>query len=50
MQSHIGCTRTQSLAGANKGYQVVEGGRGVFTEKGAKLGAGLSDIESDFVL
>jgi hypothetical protein len=50
MKSHSGCTRTQSLAGANKGHQIVEEGRGVFIEKGAKLGDGPSDIGSGFVL
>jgi hypothetical protein len=49
VQSHSGCTRTQSLAGANKGHQVVEEGRGVVVEKGAKLGAEPSDAESGFV-
>jgi hypothetical protein len=50
VQSHSGCTRTQSLAGANKRYQVVEGGRGVIVEKGAKLGVGPFDTKSGFVL
>jgi hypothetical protein len=36
VQSHSGCTRTQSLAGANKGYQIVEGGCGVVVERGLK--------------
>jgi hypothetical protein len=31
VQSHSGCTRTQSIAGAN---QVVKGGRGVIVERG----------------
>jgi hypothetical protein len=34
MQSHSGCTRKQSLAGANKDHQVVEEGHGVIIEKG----------------
>jgi hypothetical protein len=50
MQSHSGCTRTQSLAGANKGHQVVEEGREVVVEGGAKLGAEPSDTGSGFVL
>jgi hypothetical protein len=29
VQSHSGCTRTQSLAGANKRHQVIEEGREV---------------------
>jgi hypothetical protein len=29
VQSHSGCTSTQSLAGANQDRQIVEGGRGV---------------------
>jgi hypothetical protein len=50
MQSHCGCTRTQSLAGANNRHQVVEEGREVFVEGGAKLGAEPSDKGSGFVL
>jgi hypothetical protein len=34
IQSHSGCTRTQSLAGANKRHQVIEEGRGVVIERG----------------
>jgi hypothetical protein len=34
VKSHGGCTRTQSLAGANKGHQVIEEGREVVIEKG----------------
>jgi hypothetical protein len=49
MQSHSGCTKTQSLAGANKGHKVVEGGCGVIIEK-AKLGAEPSDTRSGFVM
>jgi hypothetical protein len=33
VQSHSGCTRTQSLAGANKRHQVVVGGCEVIVEK-----------------
>jgi hypothetical protein len=50
MQSHRGCTRTQSLAGEKNRHQVVEEGREVVVEGGAKLGAEPSDIGSDFVL
>jgi hypothetical protein len=50
MQSHSGCTKTQSLAGANKGHQVVEDGRIFVVEKGAQLGAEPSDAGSGFVL
>jgi hypothetical protein len=46
MQSHSGHTRTQSLAGANEGPQVVEEGR----RRGAKLGVEPSDTGSGFVL
>jgi hypothetical protein len=49
VQSHSGCTRTQSLAGAHKKHQVVEEGREVVIEKGAKLGAEPSDTESGLV-
>jgi hypothetical protein len=34
MQSHSGCTKMQSLAGAKEGYQVVEEGRGVVVVRG----------------
>jgi hypothetical protein len=34
MQSHSGCTRTQSLAGADNRHQVVEEGREVVVERG----------------
>jgi hypothetical protein len=34
MQSHSGCTRTQSLEDANKGHQVIEEGREVVVEGG----------------
>jgi hypothetical protein len=34
MQSHSGCTRTQSLAGVNKNHQVIEEGREVVVKKG----------------
>jgi hypothetical protein len=37
MHSHSGCTRTQSLAGANKGHRVVEEGREIVVERGAKI-------------
>jgi hypothetical protein len=50
VQSHSGCTRTQSLAGANNIHQVVEEGRGVVIEEGAKLGTEPSDTRSGFVL
>jgi hypothetical protein len=50
VQSHSGCTRTQSLAGANKRHQVVEEGRGVVVERGTELGAGPSDTGSVFCL
>jgi hypothetical protein len=50
VQSLSGCTRTQSLVGANKGHQVVEGGREVFIERGAKLGAESSDTGSGLVV
>jgi hypothetical protein len=50
MQSHSGCTRTQSLAGANESHQVVEEGREVVIERGAKLGAEPSDTGSGFVV
>jgi hypothetical protein len=50
VQSHSGCTRTQSLDGAHKKHQVVEEGRGVVVEKGAKLGVEPSDAGSYFVV
>jgi hypothetical protein len=50
VQSHSGFTRTQSLAGANKGHRVVEGGRKVVVEKGAKLGAEPSYTGSGLVV
>jgi hypothetical protein len=50
VQSHRWCTRTQSLVGANNIHQVVEEGRGVVIEGGAKLGAEPSDTRSSFVL
>jgi hypothetical protein len=50
MQSHSGCTRTQSLAGANNIHQVIEEGREVVVEEGAKLGAEPSNTRSGFVL
>jgi hypothetical protein len=50
VQSHSGCTKTQSLEGANKRHQVVEEGHGVVLEKGAKLGAEPFDAGSGFVL
>jgi hypothetical protein len=34
MQSHSGCIRTQSLAGADKRHQVVVEGREVVVERG----------------
>jgi hypothetical protein len=37
MQSHSGCTGTQSLAGANNRCHVVEEGREVIIEKGGGL-------------
>jgi hypothetical protein len=37
MQSHSGCTRTQSLVDANKRHQVVEEGHEIVVEKGAKI-------------
>jgi hypothetical protein len=48
VQSHGGCTRTQSLAGASNRHQVVEEGREAVVEGGAKLGAEPSDARSDF--
>jgi hypothetical protein len=50
VQSHSGCTRTQSLAGANERHQVVEEGHGIVVEKGANLGTEPSDTGSGFVL
>jgi hypothetical protein len=50
VQSHSGCTRTQSLAGANKGHQVVEEGREIVVERGAELGAEPSDTGSGLVV
>jgi hypothetical protein len=50
MQSHRGCIRTQSLAGANERHQVVEEGHGVIIKRGAKLGAELSNTGSGFVV
>jgi hypothetical protein len=50
MQSHSGCTRTQTLEGANKRHQVVEEGHKVVVEKGAKLGAEPSYTRSGFVV
>jgi hypothetical protein len=49
MPSHSGCTRTQSLAGANKRHQVIEEGHKVVIEKRAKLGAEPPDAGSGFV-
>jgi hypothetical protein len=43
VQSHSGCTRTQSLVSANKDHRVVEEGRELVVERGAKLGAEPSD-------
>jgi hypothetical protein len=34
MQSHSGCTRMQSLAGANEGDQIVEVGHEVIIDRG----------------
>jgi hypothetical protein len=42
--------QTQSIAGADNRHQVIEAGRGVVVEKGAKLGAEPSDPGSGFVL
>jgi hypothetical protein len=39
-----------SLASANKRHQIVEEGRGVVIEMGAKLGTGPSDTGSGFVV
>jgi hypothetical protein len=50
VQSHSGCTRTQSLAGANNIHQVVEEGREVVVEAGVNVGAEPSDTKSGFVL
>jgi hypothetical protein len=50
IQSHSGCTRTQSLAGANNIHQVVQEGRGLVVEGGVKLGVEPSDMGSVFVL
>jgi hypothetical protein len=50
VQSHSGCTRTQSLEGANKGHQVVEEGREVIVERGATLGVEPSDTLSGLVV
>jgi hypothetical protein len=33
VQSYSGCTRTQSLAGANERHQIIEEGRGVVVER-----------------
>jgi hypothetical protein len=50
VQSHSGCTRTQSLAGANNRHQAVEESCEVVVEKGAKLGAEPADAGLGFVL
>jgi hypothetical protein len=50
VQSHSGCTRTQSLADADNSHQIVEEGREVDVGKRAKLGIEPSDTGSDFVL
>jgi hypothetical protein len=50
VQSHSGCTRTQSLAGASENHQVIEEGCEVVSKEGAKLGAEPSDIGSGFVV
>jgi hypothetical protein len=50
VQSHSGCTRTQSLVGASNIHQVVEEGHGVVVEGGAKLGVEPSNTRSGFVL
>jgi carbon monoxide dehydrogenase subunit G len=50
VQSHSGCTRMQSLAGANNRHQIVEEGREVVVERRAKLGAEPSNTGSVFVL
>jgi hypothetical protein len=50
VQSHSECTRTQSLAGANKGHQVVEEGREIIVERGIKLGAEPSHTGSGLVV
>jgi hypothetical protein len=50
VQSHSGCTRTQSLADANNRHQVIEESREVVIERGAKLGAEPSGAGSCFVL
>jgi hypothetical protein len=50
VQSHSGCTRTQSLASANKDHQVVEEGREVVVERGAKLGVEPSNTGSGLVV
>jgi hypothetical protein len=50
VQSHSGCTRTQSLESADKGHQVVEEGREIVVERGAKLGAMPSDTRLGFVV
>jgi hypothetical protein len=50
VQSHSGCTRTQSLAGANKRHQVVEEGHKAVVKRGAKLDAEPSDTGSGFVV
>jgi hypothetical protein len=50
VQSHREYTRTQSLAGANNRRQVVEEGREVVVERGAKLCAEPPDAGSVFVV
>jgi hypothetical protein len=50
VQSHSGCTTTQSLAGANKGHQVVEEGREIIVQRWAKLGVEPSDTGSGLVV
>jgi hypothetical protein len=50
VQSHSGCTRTQSLAGANDMHQVVEEGCEVVVETGVNVGTEPPDTRSGFVL
>jgi hypothetical protein len=50
VQSHSGCTRTQSLAGADNIQQVLEEGCGVVVKAGVNVGVEPSDTRSGFVL
>jgi hypothetical protein len=50
VQSHSGCTRTQSLVGANNIHQFVEEGREVVIKTRVNVGAEPSDMRSGVVL